>query len=111
VLSSAQFYRRGKRQCDDLFPQKKVPFCFIHPHDLDAGSRGQKVGSLKDFEIRSVLKKEPLCNGQKLSTRSTCSFARSKEGKFLHKCPIMLSIAVPDQHSLEHNVRSEDIKK
>jgi hypothetical protein len=47
VLSSAQFYRRGKRQCDDLFPQKKVPFCFINPHDPDAGSRGQKVGSLK----------------------------------------------------------------
>jgi hypothetical protein len=29
----------------------------------------QKVGSLKYFEIRGVFEKEPLRNGQKLSTR------------------------------------------
>jgi hypothetical protein len=42
-----------------------VPFYFNHPRDPDAGSRSQKVRSLKDFEIHSVHKKEPTSNGQK----------------------------------------------
>jgi hypothetical protein len=40
-------------------------FYFNHSHDPDTRSRSQKVGSLKDFEIRGVLKKELLRNGQK----------------------------------------------
>jgi hypothetical protein len=71
--------------CDSVmicFPGKRMPFCFIQPHDPDVRSRSQKVGSLKYFEIYDALEKESLRNGQKVSTRSALLFARSKEGKF-----------------------------
>jgi hypothetical protein len=42
---------------DDLFPRKKLSFYFNHPRDLGTGSRSQKVGSLKDFEVRDVPEK------------------------------------------------------
>jgi hypothetical protein len=75
VLRDAQLYRLSKRQCHDSFPQKKMPFCFNHPRDPDMKPRSQKMGSLKDFEICGVLEKEPLHNGQKLSTCWAWSFA------------------------------------
>jgi hypothetical protein len=46
-------------------PRKKMTFCFNHPRDSNARSRSQKMGSLKDFEVCSVLKKESASNGQK----------------------------------------------
>jgi hypothetical protein len=45
-------------------------FCFNHLRDPDARSRSQKMRSLKDFETCGVHEKEPMCNRQKLSTRS-----------------------------------------
>jgi hypothetical protein len=79
------------------FPSKKMSFCFNNPRDPDAKLRSQKVGSLKDFEIRGILEKELPHNRQKLSTRSARSFAWSKEGKLWHKYLITLSLALPDQ--------------
>jgi hypothetical protein len=40
------------------FPRKGGPFRFNNTHNSDAESRSQKVGSLKDFEIRGVPEKE-----------------------------------------------------
>jgi hypothetical protein len=40
------------------FPRKKAPFQFNNLCNLDAKSRSQKVGSLKDFEICDVPEKE-----------------------------------------------------
>jgi hypothetical protein len=34
-----------------------LSFYFNHPRDLGTGSRSQKVGSLKDFEVRDVPEK------------------------------------------------------
>jgi hypothetical protein len=41
-------------------------FYFNHPHNLDAGSRSQKGGSLKDFEVYDIPEKELMHNGQKI---------------------------------------------
>jgi hypothetical protein len=71
VPSDVQLYMCSRRQCDDSFPEKKISFCFNHPHDPDMGSRCRKVGSLKDFQVRGVLKKEPASNKQK-----SCQFIR-----------------------------------
>jgi hypothetical protein len=49
----------GRRREDDLFPEKKIIFCFNRLHNSDADARSRGVGSLKDFEICDVLKKEP----------------------------------------------------
>jgi hypothetical protein len=65
MLNSTQLYMCSRRQRDDLFPQKKMSFYFNHPRDPDVRSRSQKVGSLKDFEVCSVIEKVPLHNGQK----------------------------------------------
>jgi hypothetical protein len=40
------------------FLRKKASFHFNNPRNPDAESRSQKVGSLKDFEIRGVPKME-----------------------------------------------------
>jgi hypothetical protein len=45
------------------FPRKKMHFCFNHPCDLDAGSRSQKVKSLKDFKVCGIPEEEPPHNG------------------------------------------------
>jgi hypothetical protein len=42
-----------------------MPFYFNHPHDPDARSRSQKVGSLKDFDVCSIPDKELPHNKQK----------------------------------------------
>jgi hypothetical protein len=55
--------------CDSVmihFPRKRGPFRFNNPRNPDAESRSQKVGSLKDFEIHDVPKKELLHNRQKV---------------------------------------------
>jgi hypothetical protein len=87
-------------------------FYFNHPHDPDVRSRSQKVGSLKDFEIRGVLKKE-------LFAQRTKSYQpiwhghlpEVKKKSFWRMCPIVLSVAVPDWPSSELIVRSADIEK
>jgi hypothetical protein len=47
------------------FPPKKMSFYFNYPCDPNAGSRSQKVGSLKYFKVCSILKKEPVSIEQK----------------------------------------------
>jgi hypothetical protein len=61
-----QLYRHSRQQYDDSFPKKKVHFCFNNQRNPDAESRSQKVGSLKDFEIHSILEKELLHTRQKV---------------------------------------------
>jgi hypothetical protein len=53
-----QLYMGGRRREDDLFPEKKITFCFNRPRNPDADARSRGVGSSKDFEIRGVFKKE-----------------------------------------------------
>jgi hypothetical protein len=65
VLSGTQLHRRNGWQCDNSFPQKKLPFCFNHPRDPDVGLRSLKVGSLKDFDVHNIIKKEPASNRQR----------------------------------------------
>jgi hypothetical protein len=48
------------------FLRKKGSFHFKNPRNPDTESRSQKVGSLKDFEICGVPKKELSHNGQKV---------------------------------------------
>jgi hypothetical protein len=43
-----------------------VSFHFNNPRNPDAESKSQKVGSLKDFEIRGIPEKELLHNKQKI---------------------------------------------
>jgi hypothetical protein len=64
----------------------------------------QKVGSLKDFEVCGVPEKEPTSNGQRSyqSDRHGHLFEVSK--RFWCKCPIVLSVTVPDQHTSESSL-------
>jgi hypothetical protein len=55
-----QLYMRNKRQCDNLFPQKKMHLCFNNPRDPATESRKRKTGGLKYFEVGDVHEKEPL---------------------------------------------------
>jgi hypothetical protein len=48
------------------FLRKNGHFCFNNPHNPDAESRSQKVGSLTDFEIHGVPEKELPHNRQKV---------------------------------------------
>jgi hypothetical protein len=43
VQIGAQLYMRVRRQCDNSFFEKKMPFCFNHPRDPAAGLRSQQV--------------------------------------------------------------------
>jgi hypothetical protein len=54
-----QRYRGGRRWEVDSFSEKKIAFCFNHLRNPDVDMKSRGVGSLKDFEIRSVLEKEP----------------------------------------------------
>jgi hypothetical protein len=54
-----QLYVGDRRQEDVSFPEKNITFCFNRPCNPDADARSRGVGSLKDFEIHSVLEKEP----------------------------------------------------
>jgi hypothetical protein len=47
--SSTQLYMRDRRQCDGPLPEKKMPFCFNHMRNPDAGLRRQKVWEFKIF--------------------------------------------------------------
>jgi hypothetical protein len=58
VLSSDGFIGIADDSMMIRFPRKKVPFRFNNPCNLDAESRSQKVGSLKDFKICGVPEKE-----------------------------------------------------
>jgi hypothetical protein len=42
VLNGANFIRCGRRQGDNSFPKKMVPFYFNSPRNPDAESRSQK---------------------------------------------------------------------
>jgi hypothetical protein len=44
-----QLYVGGRRREDDLFPEKKLTFCFSRPHNPDMHARSRGVGSSKDF--------------------------------------------------------------
>jgi hypothetical protein len=54
-----QLYVGSRRRDGDSFLEKKVTFCFNRPHNPDVDARSQGVGSLKDFKIQGILKKEP----------------------------------------------------
>jgi hypothetical protein len=62
ALSGAQLYMRNRQQCDNLFHQKKMSFCFNHPHNPVAELRNEKFGSSKYFEVHGVQEKEPRIN-------------------------------------------------
>jgi hypothetical protein len=66
VLSDADFIGIAGDSMMIRFPRKKVSFYFNNPRNPDTESRSQKVESLKDFEIRVVLKKEVLHTRQKV---------------------------------------------
>jgi hypothetical protein len=76
-----------------------MTFYFNHPRDTDARSRGQKVGSLKDFELCGIPEKEPWHNRQKVI--NPFDHLPEVKRKFWHECPIVLSTEVPDQHLSE----------
>jgi hypothetical protein len=63
VLSSAGFTGIAGDSVMIRFPRKKGLFHFNNPHNPDAKSRSQKVGSLKDFEIRGIPETELPHNG------------------------------------------------
>jgi hypothetical protein len=65
MLSSTSFIGVAGDSAMIRFLRKKISFCFNYPRDPDARSRGQNVGSLKDFEVCGVPEKEPWHNGQK----------------------------------------------
>jgi hypothetical protein len=92
------------------FPKKKMHFCFNHPHDPDARSRSQKVGSLKDFEVCGIPEKEPPHNRQKkLSTCLARSFARcKKESSYISADRVISSSQVT---CYKPSVRLEGVKK
>jgi hypothetical protein len=71
------------------FPRKKVTFCFNRPRSLDADARCRGVGSLKDFEIRGILKKEPRPVGH-------ISYQADQHG-YLPKVKIESSAQMPDR--------------
>jgi hypothetical protein len=54
-----QHYVGGRRRGGDSFPEKKITFYFNRPHSPNADAKSRGVGSSKDFEIHSVLEKEP----------------------------------------------------
>jgi hypothetical protein len=39
VHSGVQLYMCGRRQCDNMFPQEKMYFCFNHPRNPAVESR------------------------------------------------------------------------
>jgi hypothetical protein len=80
-----QLYVGGRRQENDLFPEKKITFYFNCLRNLNADVRSRGVGSSKDFEIRGVLEKEPRSVGR-------TSYQADRHG-YLHEVKI---------ESLEH---------
>jgi hypothetical protein len=66
VISDADFIGIVGNNMMIHFPRKKVPLHFNNSRNPDAESRSQKVGSLKDFEIRGVPEKELPHTGQKV---------------------------------------------
>jgi hypothetical protein len=65
VLSGTSFIGTTGDSVMIRFPRKEMHFYFNHPRDLNARSRSQNVGSLKDFEVCGIPEKEPWHNGQK----------------------------------------------
>jgi hypothetical protein len=59
VHSGVQLYMRGRRQCDNSLPKKKMPFYFNHPCNPAMRLRSGKFGSLKYFEVHGMQEKEP----------------------------------------------------
>jgi hypothetical protein len=61
------------------FP-RKIIFCFNCPRHLDADVKSRGVGSLKDFEIRSVIEKEP--------RSARCTSYQADRNGYLHEVKI-----------------------
>jgi hypothetical protein len=66
VLSSVSFIGIAGDSVMIHFLRKNGHFRFNNPRNPDVESRSQNVGSLKDFEIHSVPKKELSHNRQKV---------------------------------------------
>jgi hypothetical protein len=47
VHSGTHLYMHSRRQCNDTFPKKIIPFCFNHSHDPAAGLRSWKGSKFK----------------------------------------------------------------
>jgi hypothetical protein len=59
ALIDAQLYMRSRRQCDDSLPKKRC-LSVSTTRAIQTWDRGaKKFGSLKDFEVHSIHKKEP----------------------------------------------------
>jgi hypothetical protein len=68
----------------------------------DQGS--ERFGSLKYFEIRGVLEKEPMSNGRRSYQSDRHNHLLEVSIKFWRRWPIVLSVTVPDQHTSEPSV-------
>jgi hypothetical protein len=49
VHNGVQLYMRGRQQCDDMSPKKKISFCFNHPRDPVVGLRSRTGWKFKIF--------------------------------------------------------------
>jgi hypothetical protein len=95
VLSGTSFVGITGDSMMIRFPRKKVPFHFNNPRNPDAESRSQKVGSLKDFEIRDVPEKELPHTRQKSSQPVWHGHLPEVKMKSWHKCPIVYQLQCP----------------
>jgi hypothetical protein len=71
-------------------------FCFNHPCDPDVGLRSQKIGSLKDFEVRGVIEKQPTFNERRSYQSDRHGHLPEVSKKFWRKGSIVLSVTVPN---------------
>jgi hypothetical protein len=97
-----QLYVGGRQRGDDSFPEKKVPFHFNRPCNLDADARSQGVGNSKGFEIHSILEKEPRPVGR-------TSYQADRHG-YLPEVKIESSAQMPDRVN-NGSARSAGTKK
>jgi hypothetical protein len=84
-----QLYVGGRRWKDDLFPEKKITFCFNRPRNPDADARSCGVESSNFFEICGILEKEPR------SARRTSY--QANRNSYLPKVKIESPKQMPDQ--------------
>jgi hypothetical protein len=110
VLGGASFIGAVSDRAMIRFPIKRC-FSVSTAHAIQMRNWGAKRGKFKRFW-------SPRCPREGTAAQRTKSYQHVWHGhlpevkrKFWHKCPIVLSTAVPDQHLSESNVQLEDIKK
>jgi hypothetical protein len=97
VLNGANFIGVVDDRVTIRFPRKWC-LLFQQPAQSGRGIEEPKGGSLNDFEIRGVPRKEPPHNGQKAINPFSTVICPKKKGMFWHKRSIVLSTTMSDQH-------------